>query len=216
MDLCQRAAKECTHKDPMITIEDFSLLDAMSAVELMDPKMDQCYGVTCSIRIEDLLRAEFPEPFTLTTVLKILQSMIVHETSFLDGASYLESTHQCVFMWEGSWANVATREQGLAERVLMSYVKSLDRSLASVNQIVMTSDIHEDEDFQTTNKQVLSMNLGHEEALAGVDAVSLELLLRLNGDQQQSPLSDEDRQVHTHNVDLLVLSSHHHHPSCLS
>ena len=208
MDLCQRAAKECTFKDPMITIEDFSLLDAMSAVELMDPKMDQCYGVTCSIRIEDLLRAKFPEPFTLSTILKILQSLIVHETSFLDGASYLESTHQCVFMWEGSWASVATREQGLAERVLLSFVKSLDRSLASVNQIVMTSDIHEDEDFQVTHKQVLSMNLGHEEALTCVNAVSLELLLRLNGDQQQSPLSEEDRQVCNPIIDPRLCYSH--------
>ena len=62
----------------------------------------------------------------------------------------------------------------------------------------MTSDIHEDEDFQVTHKQVLSTNLGHEEALAGVDAVSLELLLRLNGDQQQPTLSEEDQQVCTY------------------
>ena len=142
-ELCQAAAKECTPKDPMISTEEFSLFDAMSAVELLDPKMDQCYGVTCSIRIEDLLRVTFPADFTLSTALQILQSLLVHETSFLDGASYLESTHQCVFMWEGSWANVAARPQGLPERVLLAYAKSLDRSLAHVSNEVLTTDIFE-------------------------------------------------------------------------
>lgn len=131
----------------MINTEGFSLSDAMSAVELMDPKMDQCYGVTCSIRIEDLLRATFPSDFTLNTTLQILQSLLVHETSFLDGASYLESTHQCVFMWEGAWANVAARPQGLPERVLLAYVKSLDRSLAHVSKAVLTADIYEGTDW---------------------------------------------------------------------
>ena len=69
----------------------------------MDPKMDQCYGVTCSIRTEDLLKANFPEKFPYSSAVKIMQALLVQETAFLDGASYLESTHKCVFLWEGSW-----------------------------------------------------------------------------------------------------------------
>jgi len=170
--LCQQAASECTHQDPMITVADFSLFDAMSAVELMDPKMDQCYGVTCSIQVETLLRATFPATFTLGTARKILQSLFVHETSFLDGASYLESTHQCVFMWEGSWADVASRSPALPERVLLAFVKSLDRSLMHVNSSVLTADIYEDEDYQVTHKPVLSQDLPADEVLAEAEAVA--------------------------------------------
>lgn len=69
----------------------------------MDPKMDQCFGVTTSIKTEDLLKAEFPEHFSEHTAVRIMQALLVQECAFLDGASYLESTHQCIFMWEGSW-----------------------------------------------------------------------------------------------------------------
>ena len=69
----------------------------------MDPKMDQCFGVTCSIKTEDLLKAEFPKDFTHSTCIKIMQALLVQECAFLDGASFLESTHQCIFLWERSW-----------------------------------------------------------------------------------------------------------------
>ena len=71
--------------------------------QLMDPKMDQCFNLTCSIKTSDLLQAKFPDEFTNKAALKIMISLIVQEMAFLDGASYLESTHQCIFMWEGSW-----------------------------------------------------------------------------------------------------------------
>jgi hypothetical protein len=101
--LCRDATSELNYQNPMINIPDFSLFDAMSAVELMDPKMDQCFNVKCSIKTEDLLNAKFPDTFTESTAIKIIQALIVQETAFVDGASYLESTHQCIFLWEGSW-----------------------------------------------------------------------------------------------------------------
>ena len=170
----------------MITVPDFSLFDAMSAVELMDPKMDQCYGVTCSIQMETLLRATFPATFTLGTARKILQSLFVHETSFLDGASYLESTHQCVFMWEGAWANVASRGPGLPERALLAFVKSLDRSLMHVNSGVLASDVYEDEDYQVTHRPVLSQDLSADVVLAEAEAVAAELQALASADEDGS------------------------------
>ena len=65
--------------------------------------MDQCYGVTGSIKTLDLLETKFPDDFTHTAAIKIMQALFVQETGFLDGASFLESTHQCIFMWEGAW-----------------------------------------------------------------------------------------------------------------
>ena len=81
----------------------FSSNLAFYSLQLMDPKMDQCFNLTCSIKTSDLLQAKFPDEFTNKAALKIMISLIVQEMAFLDGASYLESTHQCIFMWEGSW-----------------------------------------------------------------------------------------------------------------
>lgn len=134
-ELCTNASKELTYQEPMITIDEFSLFEAMSAVELMDPKMDQCCDMTFSIKTEDLMKVSFPENFTNTMAVQIMQSLIVEELAFLDGASYLESTHQCVFMWEGSWDSLKNREgKTLADEVILAYVKSLDRSLSHSNK----------------------------------------------------------------------------------
>ena len=35
--------------------------------------MDQCYGVTCSIKTPDLLVAKFPDTFTHLAAMKIMQ-----------------------------------------------------------------------------------------------------------------------------------------------
>ena len=112
--------------------------------------MDQCYGVTCSIKVEDLLKIEFPSNYSANIVLKILQSLFVQEIAFLDGASYLESTHQCIFMWEGAWKNISEKHidienspHYLEDRIMLSYAKSLDKSLSHVTRCVMAADIYE-------------------------------------------------------------------------
>jgi Mak10 subunit, NatC N(alpha)-terminal acetyltransferase len=112
--------------------------------QLMDPKMDQCYKVTSSINIPDLMKVQIPEKYSLSSIVKIFQALIVHETSFLDGASPLESTHRCTLMWEGAWEHVSSGPDSNS-RAVLAFVKSLDRSMASVTKCVLAADIYEGE-----------------------------------------------------------------------
>jgi hypothetical protein len=104
--------------------------------------MDQCYNVKSSIDTNDLMKVQVPENCPLSSVVKILQSLIVHEVSFLDGASPLESTHHCVFMWEGCWEHASKRDD-INTRIILSFAKSLDKSIASVAKCVLAADIYE-------------------------------------------------------------------------
>lgn len=103
--------------------------------------MDQCFEVKGSIKQEDLLQVALPEDFNETSLIRMMQSMIVYETAFLDGASLLESTHQCIFLWDGSWSNLT--QAGELGQALLSYSKSLIKSLGHVHQAVLVSDIYE-------------------------------------------------------------------------
>ena len=104
--------------------------------------MDQCYGMTCSLKVEDLLKVDFPSAFDAASAAKLLKTMIINETSYLDGASFLESTHQCILLWEGAWANFADKST-LVHKILLAYMKSLDRSLSHVSRGVLAADIFE-------------------------------------------------------------------------
>jgi hypothetical protein len=120
----------------------------MSAVELMDKKMDQCFGLQGSIQNEELLTPSVPEGgFDMDAVLNILQILVVYEAGFLDGASVLESTHNCIYMWEGSWDKLQSTE-GFSQRVILAYCRSLHQSLRYYTKLVLDVDIFEDEDFQ--------------------------------------------------------------------
>mmetsp|Transcript_18974 Transcript_18974/g.18300 ORF Transcript_18974/g.18300 Transcript_18974/m.18300 type:complete len:808 (+) Transcript_18974:130-2553(+) len=178
--LCRDATSELSNESPMINIEGFSLYDAMSAVELMDPKMDQCYNIKSSIKTEDLLKVNFPNEFKESAAVKIMKALIVQETAFLDGASSLESTHQCIFMWNGSWDSLKERTS-LSDRVILAFVKSMDRSLSNVTKGVLAADIYEDEDFQTVNKVILSVDLSDIEAEEGLAIALNEVETHIEG-----------------------------------
>ena len=149
--LCRSAALLLDFENSMISHENFSLFESMSAVELMDPKMDQCYNTSITVTTEDLLTPTFPASFTFQMCAKLIKILLVYETAFLEGASVLESTHQCVFLWPGSWPHLSLR-RGLPERVLLAYSRSLSRSIDNLSKGVLDADIYEDEDFQAPNR----------------------------------------------------------------
>ena len=144
-ELCRAAARGLDVHTAMLSTSDFSLHQSMSAVELMDPKMDQCYQMPAS-SIDNLMHIKVPEALDYRTVVKILQVVVVYEAALVDGASALESTHQCVLLWDGSWGDFP--QQTLAQRALLVYCKSLNLSLNRLCRGVADADIFEDEDFQ--------------------------------------------------------------------
>lgn len=138
-----------TNLAPMVHTEEFSLLDSMSAVEIMDPIMDQCCGLKGSLKEEDLFNVAYPaEGIPLTTVVKLFQSLFIYEAAFLDGASLMESINKCIFSWEGSWSGLEKRaallgSAGLADRAVLAYCKSLVFTTGCQFKAVLAADIYE-------------------------------------------------------------------------
>ena len=52
-EACRAVASQLNDTNSMVSVPHFSLLDSMSAVELMDTKMDQCYGLSGKISINE-------------------------------------------------------------------------------------------------------------------------------------------------------------------
>ena len=144
----------------MINTSDFSLFDSMNAVELMDPKMDQCCGFDMSKKDDDLLNPKtLPDTININHVMKIIKKLISYEAAYLDGASVLETTHHCIYVWDKSWEHLELRISSLnlrkgkddseyiALECLLVYCQSLHASLWHASRIVLDADIYEDEDF---------------------------------------------------------------------
>jgi hypothetical protein len=160
-ELLREAAKQLNDSTPMAASEQFSLYDSMSAVEIMDPKMDPCCGVVGQ-NFDDLISNRLISVGSLTfpSLLQLFQELFVREVAYLDGASLLESVNQCIFVWPQSWKYLSenkTKEEGeevghlVPSQVLMCYMKSVVASLDEIHQTVITADIFEDEDYQASS-----------------------------------------------------------------
>lgn len=111
----------------------------------MDPIMDQCCGITGSMKLEDLLTVHYPDSgLTSTIVIKLFQSLMIYEAAFLDGASIMESINQCIFSWEGSWAALQEHAtDSLLHRAVLAFCKSVVYCTGCQFKAVMAADIYE-------------------------------------------------------------------------
>ena len=127
-DLCKNSCKELNFKDSYISNENFSPYDAMSAMELMDKKMDPCCGLRSddSIRFEDLLYCKFENPLNYKECSLLLVVLINYFVAYLDGASLLESTHQCKLMWQESWNTFELENENLVDYKLFCFYSQFD------------------------------------------------------------------------------------------
>lgn len=76
----------------MIHSSKFTLSSAMSAVELMDPKMDVGCGP-----VRDLNEISLPQSLTHTQVIHIMDRLFSHEMSWLDSHTLAQTVFSCVF-----------------------------------------------------------------------------------------------------------------------
>jgi hypothetical protein len=111
----------------------------------MDPIMDQCCGVTGSMKMEDLLTVHYPaDGITASTAVKLFQSLFIYEAAFLDGASLMESINQCMFSWEGTWAVQRERAaNSVIDAAVLAYCQSVVFGTSCQFKAVMAADIYE-------------------------------------------------------------------------
>lgn len=111
--------------------------------------MDQCCGLKGSLKEEDLFNVDYPAGgISLTTAVKLFQSLFIYEAAFLDGASLMESINKCIFSWEGSWSGLEKRvavlgTAGIADRAVLAYCKSLVFTTGCQFKAVLAADIYE-------------------------------------------------------------------------
>lgn len=107
--------------------------------------MDQCCGVTGSMKLDDLLAVHYPETgLTPTVVVKLFQSLMVYEAAFLDGASIMESINQCIFSWAASWTALEElAAESVLHRAVLAYCKSVIFTTGCEFKAVLAADIYE-------------------------------------------------------------------------
>lgn len=151
LQLCKAVASELDFKNPMLHSPSFSLFDSMSAVELMDPKTDPCFNIQPPLSIDEIVTSNIPSEMSEFDVIRVLKTLIINETAFLDGASLLESINQCVFAWPQAW-NMLTSNDNTEGRVLAAYCRDLVSSSSLIISSTLSADIYEDEDFAPSSK----------------------------------------------------------------
>ena len=119
--------------------------------------MAQMCGVTGSLRMEDLLKVNYPSSpedggIQESVAVKLFQSLFIYEAAFLDGASLMETINQCTFAWEGSWESLQMQQKlveaaspgkGVVEKAILSYCKSLVLSTSHQCKAILAADIFE-------------------------------------------------------------------------
>lgn len=126
-------AKRHMHVGEMIYSKKFNLFAAMSAIELMDPKMDVGCGVT-----RDLRDIELPPSLSDSQVINIMDHLLACEMSWLDSHTLPQTVFSCVYV------------QRLAEVPRLDLFYFLRLQLATMHCIVnliVEEKVAEEEDF---------------------------------------------------------------------
>lgn len=118
--LMQTASKLLNEQNPFISTTDFNLYDSMSALDIMDPKMDGCevplsQYVSTTLNMKENMRVP-PRPLpkslyddispliwdelNLSLTRKILIEMLIRLESFLSGNSVAETIYTCLYAHE--------------------------------------------------------------------------------------------------------------------
>lgn len=110
----------------------------------MDPKMDQCFGINLpSKTIKDLYVIDTSrDTLSFKTVLHVCETLFSYEIQVLQGLPILESTHECVLMWEESWSYLAESPL-LQAKILLLFGQSTVKSIGSLFSFILNCDIFE-------------------------------------------------------------------------
>ena len=140
------AKKRLSNQNPLIQTDGFSLLESMSAVELFDPKMDQCYGIKLTGEFNDMIESILKDKIlTIEEAITIIKSLIILEVAFLEGASILESVGKCVFFWKSAWSclQLPSQQDNIAMKAVAIYCQSLHFSITHLFNTILAADIFE-------------------------------------------------------------------------
>lgn len=140
-DISQSVGSAVSHLPTgfLVSSSAFHLEEAMSSIELMEPKMDPGCGLLEKASHYSRLRASvLRDPLTIEGEHRVADILIGEVLNWLSGTLYIQSVHSCLFMVDRT--KLLNRDLGIfCEEVL--------KSCTGLRQFVMTSGVADEEDF---------------------------------------------------------------------
>lgn len=133
--LASAASELCVGE--MIHPANFSLYSAMSAIELMQPKMDVGFGAVRNV--EDV---EIPETLTDSDVIRIIDELLACQATWMESHTLPQTVFSCVYV------------QRLAEvprPELAAFIRVQLASMSIIRTLVTTEQVSDEEDFVSYN-----------------------------------------------------------------
>ena len=137
--------------DELLRAPTFSLYDSMSALELMDPKMDALGSEPPQRSVAELLK-ELPVDLAPGPAAIILERLLALEVSYHGGASLHDSILECVALRDP--ATAALSDASPASKAVAQTANLTLWVCEAAREIVVAADIFEEEDFATSTTKV--------------------------------------------------------------
>jgi len=119
----------------MVTTVNFSLYDAMSSIELMDPHMDAGMAPEKPL----LTPEQLPESLTGAQLLAIIDRITATEVAWYDGCPLAQTLFTCLFLHDQC--------SHIKDEVLHAFATCVLKSCDIARQTIISADIYEEEDF---------------------------------------------------------------------
>ncbi|KAI0566473.1 NatC N(alpha)-terminal acetyltransferase [Gracilaria domingensis] len=128
-------AKDALQLGEMIHSDGFTLCSAMSAIGLMDPKMDLGCGA-----VRDAREVQLPRSLTRKQIVNVMDQLMACEMSWLDSHSLPQTVFSCVY---------AHRLTEIRQLELFTFLRLQLATMDSVISIVEAERVADEEDFIT-------------------------------------------------------------------
>ncbi|KAL6075628.1 N-alpha-acetyltransferase 35 NatC auxiliary subunit [Balamuthia mandrillaris] len=126
----------------LLSVSGFGLMEAMSAIEIMDPKMDSGVNVEGVYNLHEARKLGLlPQTeLSIPQVLFVVDRLLGCEATWYSGFSLAQTVLTCLYMHE---------PHSIPNKWLRIYCTALMKSCDVVRTLVMMGDIYEEEDFVT-------------------------------------------------------------------
>lgn len=121
----------------MIHQPDFSLYSAMSAIELMQPKMDVGFGP-----VQDISTAQLPDSLSDAEVVRIMDELLAREATWFQSHTLPQTVFACLY---------TQRFEEIPRPELAAFIQVMLASMSLVRTLVTTELVYFEEDFVTYN-----------------------------------------------------------------
>ncbi|KAI8643537.1 Mak10 subunit, NatC N-terminal acetyltransferase-domain-containing protein [Parasitella parasitica] len=161
----------------LVHLQSFTLFDAMSAIEIMDPRMDTGMTIEETFKKFDIDKRLMPED-----ILGIMDRLIVREMAWISGHSLAQTVYTCIYFHhikhlnESSMPTLKSTMSDILYGVLRSYILATVKCCHYIWTEMTQGNVYEEEDF-TTNLFGLSFNNQNPDVMIINDIDSSVMLL---------------------------------------